>query len=140
VRLAGLLLLVLAVGAGGLLWSQAQQSSPGPTAANVPAAGAIWFGTSVNTSTGEVSGHADTFSQSAQIVAVAHLPQPMSGGQIVSFTIDGVIVESSSPSGSSFDLVWLTISPGRLTAGVHGFGVEDSGANSLASGTVTITP
>jgi len=117
-------------------------ASAAPTAAPVatPPAGVVWFGISVDTSTNEMTGHAESFRAATQLVVLAHLSKSMAGGTSVSFTLDGAVISTIVPSASAYDLTWLDLFPRLLAAGTHTVAVQDSGANKLASGTVTITP
>jgi hypothetical protein len=137
VLVVGLVILVLA--GGGLLWTQAQKSSPGPNPANVPPVGTIWFGRSFDTTTFELSGQADTFGQSGQIAMVAHLSRKIPGGQAINVAVDGVIVKSDTSS-SDYDLFGLTWSAEFFATGTHSIAVQDVGGTTLASGIVAVTP
>jgi hypothetical protein len=119
----------------------ASTAAPVATApANLPPAGVVWFGISVDTTYNEMTGHAESFRAATQLVVLAHLSKSMAGGTSVSFTLDGAVISTVVPSTSAYDLTWLDLFPRLLTAGTHTVAVQDSGANKLASGTVTITP
>jgi len=100
----------------------------------------VWFGISVDTTTNEMTGHAESFRAATQLVVLAHLSKSMAGGASVSFSLDGAVISTVVPSASAYDLTWLDLFPRLLSAGTHTVAVQDSGANKLASGTVTITP
>ncbi len=139
-----LVLLLLVLGAVGLLVSQLPNLSTGPNTgpntANLPPAGVIWFGTSFDTTTFEVSGQADTFAQSSPLAMVAHFTRTIPGGQAVNILFDGVTIKSQSASGSDYDVYGQTLNAAVIPTGSHTWTVQDLGGNTLASGTVTITP
>ena len=139
-----LVLLLLVLGAVGLLVSQLPNLSTrlntGPNTANLPPAGVIWFGTSFDTTTFEVSGQADTFTQSSPLAMVAHFTRTIPGGQAVNILFDGVTIKSESASGSDYDVYGQTLNAAVIPTGSHTWTVQDLGGNTLASGTVTISP
>ena len=132
-----LAVVLLVVGAGGFFITRQSGVQPGP---NVPPAGTIWFGTSFDTTTFEVSGQASSFAQGDRVVMVAHLSRTIPGGQSVNVLLDGVILRSESPTASDYNLYGIALNAAVLPTGTHTFEVEDVGGNTLASGAVTITP
>lgn len=114
-------------------------SSGSVPAKNVPPAGTVWFGTSFDTTTFVLSGQASTFPH-GQVAMVAHFEHKVPGGQAVSLQIDGVAFGSQTASASDYDVYGLMLSAIYLPVGSHTVSIDDAGGNSLAAGTVTITP
>jgi len=117
-------------------------ATPAPTPTETPARppdGAIWFGTSFNTSTFEVSGHGSSFSQSDKVIMVASLSVVVKSGQALNLLADGSLVKSQTAS-SDWDTFGVTLVPSVFGVGTHTFEVQDSAGNTLAKGTVTFTP
>jgi hypothetical protein len=105
----------------------------------VPPPATIWFGTSFDTTTLDVSGQASSFGQGDPVVMVAHFTRVVPGGQSINILLDGVIIKSTAASASDYDLFGMALNSALLPAGQHTLEIDDVGGNMLASGIVTIT-
>jgi hypothetical protein len=142
--LVALVVAGLALNGPGLA-SQAASSvppanQPEQATQNLPPAGAIWFGTSFDTTTLAISGQASVFHKGNAMVLVAHLSRAVSSGQPVSVLMDGAVLSSQVLSTSSpyMDRIGFVLYSSTFPVGVHTFVIEDAGGNRLAQGTVTI--
>jgi hypothetical protein len=147
--LAGLCLAagIVVIGGGIANRIEASNVAQGPTAdvpapavsVDIPPVGAIWFGTSFNTDTLEISGRLAKVGTTAPFSFVAHLPRSMDAKELaLRIYLDGKLVgttgvgEKSSGSGD----VWGW-SPGPLfEKGTWKYQVTDIGGNVLAVGSI----
>jgi hypothetical protein len=148
--IVGVLIVLVALVVAGLalngpgLASQAASgvppaSQPEQATQNLPPAGAIWFGTSFDTTTLAISGQASVFHQGDAMVLVAHLSRAVPSGQPLHVLMDGVALTSQVSSSAAYmDRIGLMLYSSTFPVGVHTFVIEDAGGNRLAQGTVTI--
>jgi hypothetical protein len=139
----GTAIVVLALAVAAITYLSSAKTQPTAPSNEYPPVGAIWFAPSVDSATGATSSHESSFSQSQSFVAIAQLPQTITGGQRIMFTIDGTVVATVSPNSvgvNSGDMAWVVINPHSLSVGLHYFDVKDSGANVLDLGSLNITP
>lgn len=138
----GIVLLLLVVGgayfaiAGGLPGMSSSTSTP-----NVPPVGAIWFGSSFDTGTFELTGTTSTTHVGAPVALVGHLPRNISSGDAnIRVWLDGtVLINQNVSMKGTGNLFGLTLGPIAL-AGAYKYEIDDLGGNALASGTLTVTP
>jgi PBP1b-binding outer membrane lipoprotein LpoB len=114
-------------------------SSGGVPLANLPPAGTIWFGSSFDATTFAMTGQASTFAQGDKLVMVAHFTRIVPSGQGFNFVVDRTPIKAVTTT-TDTDVYGLAVTSALLPLGPHAFEVDDAGGNSLASGTVTITP
>ena len=127
--------------ASGAAQNHPPASQPEQADQNLPPAGAIWFGTSFDTTTLAISGQASVFHQGDPMVLVAHLSRAVPSGQPMHVLMDGVPLESEVTASAAYlDRVGLVLYSSRFPVGVHTFVIEDAGGNALAQGKATIDP
>jgi hypothetical protein len=105
--------------------------------ADVPPAGSIWFGSTFDTDTLELSGRTSSVSASQSFAMVGHTRRSLEADELViRIYWNGNLVNSSKPDASGSGDLW-GFSPGPLTqTGNWKFEITDVGGNVLASGTV----
>jgi hypothetical protein len=108
--------------------------------ANVPPAGAVWFGTSFDTQTLAISGRLVSVTANQGFSFVAHLPRVMDASALLIRTsLDGDLVATVPVSATGSSDLW-GFSPGPLFAvGAWRYDMTDIGGNVLATGTITAT-
>jgi hypothetical protein len=114
--------------------------SSGVSGANLPPAGAIWFGSSFDPSTFEIRGRTTSISSQTAFSAVARLTREMAGSDLsIRISYNGAVISSSAVTWQGSGDVW-GFSPGALmAAGEWRYELVDVGGNVLASGTITAT-
>ena len=140
-----LILVLLVVGAlGGLGYTALQNRSivpslgGGPTSADLPLAGEVWFGASFDSTTFELRARATTAPPGQTFALVAHLRQTTSmSNASLRISLDGTtyVNQALGLSGEG-DIFGVTYTP--PVAGTYRFDVADVGGNVLASGTIMV--
>lgn len=112
----------------------------GPVAdpAEVPPAGEVWFGSTFDPDTFEISGRTDTVTASETFALVATLPETVDASELMlRATHDGIIVSTEEANAEGTGQVWgFTYGPVG-SAGQWTIEFLDIGGNVLAAGTVT---
>lgn len=136
--LAGVIFSALAI----LPRGPADTSTPQATSATsrIPPIGKIWFGSSFDTETLEVSGRLSTVTANQGFSFVAHLPRVMEATALLIRTSwNGDLVATSPLTVSGSGDLW-GFTPGPLyAAGEWRYDMTDIGGNVLATGTITAT-
>ena len=123
----------------GVLLLSGAKSTPGVSAANVPAAGDVWFGTSFDPTTFAIAQRATTFSTSQAVAAVIHLTRSVDGSELsIRSYWNGTLLATSALSWSGTGDVWGTTLGPALGAGDWRYEFVDVGGNVLASGQITV--
>ena len=137
----GIIALVVIVGGAYFAISTGLGGGSVPTTAKVPPVGSIWFGSSFDTSTFELTGQTKTATVGTPIALVGHLPTSVGSGDVnlrVSYNGSVVINQNVSMKGSG-NLFGTTLTP-MTYAGSYDFAINDLGGNILASGSLTVAP
>lgn len=139
----GLLLLVAAglvvIVVMGVLPMLSRSGGQVPSA-DIPPAGEIWFGSSFDTTTFQLSGRTDSVSSTSAFAMVAHTSRSLDSSEIVVRVYwNGALVSNARPSATGSGELW-GFSPGPLyEAGTWKYEITDIGGNVLASGEITAT-
>ncbi len=111
--------------------------------ADLPPVGAMWFGSSFDVGTFALSGRTTTIKFGNQVAFIAHLTRP-SQGEVVGLALDIGGLAATWPGGqlAPGDEVMGQVLPAAeiYQPGPLVVRVVDAGGNTLAQGTVTITP
>jgi len=139
------ILIFLVVGAlGGLGYTALQNQSivpslgGGPTSANLPPAGVVWFGASFDSTSFAIRSQTSTGSAGQTFALVAHLRQTtdMSNANL-RISLDGTTyVNRAVGLSGSGDVFGMTYTP--PVAGTYRFDVADVGGTVLATGTIVV--
>jgi hypothetical protein len=120
----------------------ADTSTPQATSATsrIPPIGKIWFGSSFDTETLEVSGRLSTVTANQGFSLVAHLPKDMEATALLIRTSwNGDLVATTPVNAAGSGELW-GLTPGPLyAAGEWRYDMTDIGGNVLATGTITAT-
>ena len=118
-------------------------SPPQSDGGSIPPTGTIWFGSSFDTTSNFLLGHADSLPLGKAVAFVAHLTRA-STGEVVGLQLDVGGSPASLPGGqviSGADLIGEVLPAAAIyQAGTLTVRVVDVGGNMLAIGTVTILP
>lgn len=108
--------------------------------ADVPPVGQVWFGTTFDSSTLELSGRTSSVGSTSPFSLVGHLTKSMAGKDlVVRIYFNGALVGTTGINAAGDGDVW-GMSPGPLfAAGEWRYDFTDVGGNVLATGTVTAT-
>jgi hypothetical protein len=114
--------------------------NPGGNDANVPPAGAVWFGSSFDPDTLAVRGRTTSVGAQEAFAVVGHLTRSMDGSQVnIRMYLDGSLLATNALGGTGSSELW-GFSPSPLfQPGEWRYEFTDVGGNVLASGTVTAT-
>ena len=140
ILLAGLAAAVI----GGVALSGAlnARSAAISATANIPPVGEIWFGTSFNPTTFEISDRRSTVGLGAPVAMVAHLSRSIAAGQAnMRLSLNGTVIANQAITNlqGGGDIVGLTTGA-ILMAGAYRYEITDIGGNDLASGSFTAAP
>lgn len=139
--LVGIVVAVLVV--AGLVMANARMpaatSSEVPAGVVTPPAGTIWFGSSFDAQTFELSGRSGHSATGATVAAVARLTQPVADGQAsVVVALNGTTLATMplhlAGSGAHDIVAWTFALP---VAGAYQVTVHGPGGATLASGSIT---
>lgn len=136
VFVAILAILALIPFAGGLLRGLGD-GSQGISPAGLPPAGAIWFGTTFDPSTMQISGQKTAVGTQEPFSIVAHLTRSIDASELIMrISLNGQLLSNGKVNASGTGDVW-GFSPGPLfQAGTWRYELTDIGGNVLASGQV----
>ena len=139
--LAGIVVLVLAFLSNGGVLNLGGTGGGGPSAANLPPAGTIWFGSSFDPQTFAIANRLTTLTTNQGFSFVARLPRTMDASQLaIRASLNGQLMTSIAVNAKGSGDTW-GFSPGPLfMAGTWKYDLTDIGGNVLATGTITATP
>ena len=138
-----LLIIVGAVALMALTYLGSTLRTDVASSANLPPAGQVWFGSTVDPTTFEVDGKTSTATQGQQVVLVAHLSSTVPKGSPVHVVMTQPDGQSVTGTPQAFDhdgdfiSAVIPVPPGFAT-GDYSFEVEDAGGNRLASGSLQV--
>ena len=110
----------------------------GSSSADVPPVGSIWFGTSFDTTTLELSGRLSSVGVQSAFSMVAHIPQSTDGSKLgLRVYLNGSLLTTATANAKgSGDLWGWSLGP-LYQPGTWRYEVTDIGGNVLASGEIT---